>query len=189
MSAFNRAVVAIVALLVLAGAVILVLVAANAIDPADLPSGWFDRALDRADTATGGTRAAFIAVSLIVALGMLALLVFEVTTVRRPAALLISSDESGITTVDQDSVRILAEKTASAIRAVRTISCDVAEKPGGLAISGQALVALGSNIPEVSTEMKSKIKEAVEQFTGLPVAQVNVKVRYETVEARRLTVS
>jgi uncharacterized alkaline shock family protein YloU len=188
-SALNRAVAVIVALIVLAGAIILVLVAANAIEPDDLPSGWADRPLDRADVAVGGTKAAFIAVSLVVALAMIVLLFLELATTRRPLALLIGSDETGTTTIDQDSVRVLAEKTAAAARNVREVKCEVAEKVGGLVIHSRASVAMGSNIPEVSAEIKGKIKEAVQQFTGLPVAQVNVKAKYESVEARRLAVS
>ena len=173
----------IVALVVLAGAVITLIVTAGATTPSSY--GWFESALQRAADATGGNAAAIIAVGVIIALGMVALLLFELIPVRKAAPLLISSTEEGVTTIDQDSVRLLAEKTAtSAVSNVRDIRCVVGEKAGGLTISCRASVALGSNIPEVGAELQNKVKDAVEKLTGLPVVKVDVKAKYETVKAR-----
>lgn len=189
MSAFNRVVVVIVALVILAGAIITLLVTTGAATPDVLPYGWFESTLEKAADASGGDAAAVIVVSVIIALGMITLLSFEFIPLRKRVPLLVSSTEEGITTIDQESVRVLAEKTAATGRNVRNAECSIRAKTQGLAISCRASVALGSNIPEVSAELKSKIKEAVERSTGLPVAEVDVKAKYETVEAKRLAVS
>lgn len=188
MSVFNRVVVVIIALAVAAGAIITVLVTAGAITPGALPYNWFESSLQRAADATSGSAAAIIVVSIAVVLGMIVLLVFEVRPLRRRALLLISSKNEGITTIDKESVRVLAERTAAAGDYVRDAECDVDEIVGGLFISCRAKLSMGCNVPEASAEVQSKVKEAVEQFAGLPVAQVNVKAEYESSGAKQLLV-
>ena len=187
-SVFNRVVVVIIIMLILAGAVITLLVATEVSTPEVLPYGLFESQLQRVADATGGSAAAIIAVSAIIALGMIALLFVEVIPVRKPALLLISSTEQGIATIDKDSVRVLAEKTVATLHYVRDIRCSIGQRTGGLLISCRASVALGTNIPEASAELQNKIKEAVEQFTGLRVLEVDVKAKYEKAEAKRLAV-
>ncbi len=176
----------IISLVILAGAVITLLVATGATSP-DVFRG-FQSQLQGAADASGGGAAAIIAVAAIIALGMLALLFFELIPRRKPVPLLISSTEQGITTIDRDSVCELAEKAAANVHNVRDVSCSVGERAGGLLISCRPSVALGSNIPEISAELQSKIREEVELLTGLPVAEVDVKTKYESVEAKRLAV-
>lgn len=187
-SVFNRVVVVIISMLVLAGAVITLLVATEVRTPEVLPYGLFESQLQRVADATGGSAAAIIAVSAVIALGMIALLFVEVIPTRKPVLLLISSTEQGITTIDKNSVCVLAEKTAATLHYVRDVKCSIGQRTGGLLISCRASVALGSNIPEVSAELQNKIREAVEQSTGLRVVEVDVRAKYETVEGKRLAV-
>ena len=184
----NRVIIALVALFVLAGAIITLLVAAGAMDPTGF--GWFDATLERVADATGGAAAAVIAVSVVVALLMLALIYFQFvpSRPRRRTSLLVGSGNEGMVSIDQESVRVLAEKTAATVRNVISVKCSVGEKAEGLAIGCRAAVSLGSNIPEVSAELKQKVKDNVEKLTGLPVSQVNVSCEYEAVEAKRFTV-
>ena len=188
MSVVNRVIVVIIALVVFAGAVINLLVATDVYGADVLPYGWFESQLESTADSSGGTAAAHIAISVLITLGMVVLLAFEFVTPRRPLLLLISSTEEGIATIERESVCELAEKTASTIRAVSDIKCSVRRKAAGLAISCCPVLTLGSNIPEVSAELQNKIKEAVEQLTGLPVAEVDIKAKYERAEARRLAV-
>lgn len=55
-------------------------------------------------------------------------------------------------------------------------------------ISCRASLALGTNIVEMGADLRSKIKEVVEQLTGLPVAQVDIRTKYESREAKPLAV-
>ena len=186
MTVFNRSVMVIVALVLLAGSVVTLLVATGATAPDGY--GWFSFILQKAADATGAGMAATIVLAVIIALGMLALLFFELSLSRQPVPLLISSSEEGVTTINQESVCVLAEITAATIHNVRDVHCIVGEKVGGLVISCQAVVSLASDVPEVCTELQGKVKEAVEKLTGLPVAQINVKTKYESSDAKRLTV-
>lgn len=188
MSVFNRAVVVIIAAVILAGAVITLLVAAGVSTPDVLPYGWFESQLQRVADATGGSVAGITAVSVAIALGMIALLFFEFIPLRRPVLLLISSTEKGVITIDVESVCVLAQKTAATVRSVRGVNCNVRESAEGLVISCRASVALGSNIVEVGADVRSNIKEAIEQLTGLPVAQVDIEIKHEAVQAKRLAV-
>lgn len=186
MTVFNRVVVVVVALVLLAGAVITLLVATEATDPDGY--GWFDFILEKAADITGAGLVSTIVVAVVVALGSLAVLFFELALSRQPVPLLISSSEEGVTTINQDSVCVLAEKTAATVHNVRDVHCSVGEKAGGLAISCQAIVSLASNVPEICAELQGKVKEEVEKLTGLPVAQIDVKTKYESADAKRLTV-
>jgi hypothetical protein len=186
MTVFNRVVVVVVALVLLVGALITLLVATGATAPDDY--GWFSFILQKAADATGAGLVITIVVAVIIALGTLALLLFELAISRQPITLLISSSEEGVTTINQESVCVLAEKTAATVSNVRDVHCSVGEKVGGLIFSCQALVSLASNVPEVCAELQGKVKENVEKLTGLPVAQINVKTKYESSDAKRLSV-
>jgi len=187
-SIFNRVVVVIAALVVLTGAVITTLVAVGASAPDILPYGWFETQLQRVADATGAGVVGIIAVSIVIALGMLGVLLLESMPLREPPPLLISSTEGGTTTIDVDSVCTLVENTGVTIHGVHDVDSTVKKGAEGLLISCRALVALGINIPEVGAEFQSKVKETVEQLTGLLVARVDVKIRYKSGEARRLGV-
>ena len=186
MSIFNRLVVVVIALLILAGAVITLLVSFGVIIPDILI--LFEPQLRAVADATGSIAVGIVAVSVLIVLGMIAILVLEAMPTRKPPRVLISSSEEGIVTIDIKSICMLAEKTAAVIHSVRNVKCYTKKAAGGLVISCQSLVILGTNLPEVGTELQSKIKEAIEQFTGLTVASIDVSAKYESVEARQLAV-
>ena len=185
-SVFNRVVVVVIALLILAGAVITLLVSSGVIIP-DILS-LFEPQLRAVAAASGVIAFSIITVSMLIALGMIAILVLETMPMRKPPRVLISSSEEGVVTIDIKSICMLAEKTAAVIHSVQNVKCYTKKAAGGLVISCQPLVILGTNLPEVGTELQSKIKEAIEQFTGLTVASVDVSAKYESVEARQLAV-
>ena len=188
MSVFNRLVVVIVSIAILSAAVVTALVAAGVSTPDVLLYGWFESQLQTVANASGSSVAGIIAISVAIALGMIAILFFEIVPLRTPTSFLISSTQEGIITIDIESVCALAEATRGTIHSVRNIKCSIRESAEGLLISCRASVVLGTNMPEVGAELQSKIKESVEHFTSLPVAQVDIKLRYESVEARRLAV-
>lgn len=187
MNVFNRVVVLIVVVLVIAASVITLLVATGAVTP-DVLAGGFGAQLEWVAGTSGGNAAATIAVSIVVILLMLPLLVWELVPHRPQHPLVVASSEEGVSTIDRESVRELAEKTAVNFRDVQRVTCSVKEKADGLLISCQAWVTMGTNIPEISGELKDTIRSSVEQLTGLTVREVDVRARYEPVEARRLAV-
>jgi hypothetical protein len=188
MSVFNRLVVVIIAVVILGGAVTTLLVAAGAVAPDVLPFGWFQSQLVMVADATGGGLAAIIALGVVIALGMIGLLYVELVPSGMPASLLISSGENGIITIDAASVCVLAEHTAANARGVHRARCRLKQSGGGLLISCQVSLALGSGILEIGVDLRSRIKEVVEQLTGLSVAQVDIRTKYEQGKAKRLAV-
>jgi len=186
MSVFNRVAVVVISLAILAGAVVTLLVATEFSTPDIIGSGWLNLELERAADASGGSAAAIIVVCVIIASGMIALLIFELSPSSKRVPILISANEKGIATIDTKSVCLLAEKVAASSQYVRDVECSIKESTAGLLITCLASVALGCNVPELSAELQSNIKQSVEQMTGLPVAQVDVKVKYESMEGKRL---
>ena len=188
-SLWNRLLVSVVALVVLAAAVITLLVAGDRVDPDVLPDRWFEAQLTDVATSSGSDLALNVAVATIVAVAMFFLLLLEIIPMRpmrRLKALPIPSTDQGTATIDPTSVRLLAEGTGAGSRNVRGVRCSVEQTPGGpLVIRCRATVALGANVPEVSAELQSKIKEQIEQLTGLRVAQVDVRVTYESGKQKR----
>ena len=181
MDVLNRVIVVIAALIVLAGAVITALVAVELSDPDVLFSGWFESQFEEVADASGGEVAGIIAVSVVIALGMVVLLVFELIPMRKPVLFMLSSTEHGIATIEKDSIRELAENTALSFRNVRDAYCRVVKNADDLmVIICRVSLTLGTNMPEMTAELQSKIKGAVEELTGLTVLQVNVKSKYES---------
>lgn len=188
MSVLNRIIVSMVALVLAAISIIGILVTVNAVSPDVMPTDWFDVPFERAADTTGGKEVAIIVVCVLIALLMVGLLFAELIRLKKHVIVNISSTEAGIVTVDRDSIILLAEKTALGAHNVSVATCNVVETGLGLIISCRAYVALGSSIPDVSKEVQEKIREAVEQLTGLTVSEVNVTTRYAKAETKRLAV-
>jgi len=182
---FNRILVIVAAVVVLAGALITLLVASGATSANVLPYDWFHSALQRAADATGGSRAGVLAVTSVLLMGMIGLLYFELARYHRPGLLIVKSTDEGTTAIDYESVRVLAEKAAATARNVREVKCGVSGAADGLVISCRSTVAMGSNIPEVNADIQQRTKEAVEGTIGLPVAFVDVKTKYEIADVKR----
>lgn len=188
MSVFNRVVVVIASLIILVGAVITLVVATGLNTLYSLVYRWFQPQLQAIADATGGSAAGIIIVSVAVILIMIGVLFLEFKPAHQPSYLLISSTELGITTIDKDSVCLLAEKTALNVHSVHDIRCNITKSVGGLVISCRPSVALGSDVAEVGTELQAKIKETVERLTSLTVIKVDIKTKYESMEAKGLAV-
>jgi len=188
LSIFNRVIIIIIALLILVGAVTTCLVATGAVTPDVLPFEWSESQLQRVADATGSSAGSIIAIAVVVALVMIVLLVFEFIPLSKPASFLISSTEKGTSTIDADSVCILVEHAGATIHDVRDVKSSVKERLEGLFISCRTSVALGSNLLELEAESRSRISETVEQLTGLAVAKVDIKLKYESKKAKTLAV-
>lgn len=178
-SVFNRILAIVAALAILAGAVITIGVAIQAW-PADILMGWFQPQLQMAADAPGGTRVAVIAMGTIAAIGMLALLLAEVLPLRENIVHTLSVTERGTATIENDSLCLLTERTGETVHGVKDVHCIIRERQDGLRIRCNAHVALGANLLEVNPEMKSKIREALQQLTGLSVATIDIKYKYQS---------
>ncbi len=178
-SVFNRMLAILLALAILTGAVITMGVCIQAWPPSVL-MGWFESPLQMAAEAPTATRVAIMALAAIAAVGMLALLIAEILPLRENMVHTLSVTDKGTATIENDSLCLLAERTGETIHGVRDVRCMIHERQDGLSVRCHADVALGSNLLEVNPEMKSKVREALQQLTGLTVARVDVKYKYQS---------
>jgi len=177
-SVFNRMLAIVAALAVLAGAVVTIGVAAQAW-PSDILMGWFQPQLQLAAAAPAATRVAIVALSAIAGVGMLALLLAEILPLREDTIHTLSVTDKGTATIDNDSLCLLAERTGETVHGVRNVRCMIRERQDGLRVLCHASVALGASLLEINPEMKTKIREGMQQLTGLAVADVDIKYKYQ----------
>lgn len=181
-SLINRLLIVLIAFVVLVGAIITLLVAGGVSGPEQF--GWLQVPLE---TVTGGASAfGIMAIGGVVAAAMLCVLVFELRP-PRAASFLVSTGENGITTIDKDSIILLAEKVGASFHNIRSIRCHVWEDAGHIDFYCRVVLVMGSDVVEAGKELQSKIKQTVEQLTGLCVVTVDVRAKYETGKSRHLT--
>ena len=200
MDLWNRLIVSLVALFLLAGAIVTLLVATNAVAPDFLPGGaedqaWFYSELRGVDRFGGTGQAVTIVVVVVVGLVMLALPFLELISLRsKPALLAISSASHGALNIEESSVRLLAERVGISNRNITSLRCRLRRGrrppvggPASITISCYPRMVLGSNVPDMRDDLQTRIKDAVQQLTGLNVLQVNVmRVRYDRDNDSRL---
>ena len=186
-SIFNRLLAIVAALAILAGAVVTIGVAIQAW-PSDILMGWFQPQLQTAAEAPGGTRIAIVAMGAIAAVGMLALLLAEILPLREDIVHTLSITDKGTATIENESLCLLAERTGETVHDVRDVRCMIQERQDGLKVRCMADVALGANLLEIDPEMKTKVREALQQLTGLTVARVDIKYKYQSDKRRHVSV-
>lgn len=178
-SAFNRILAILAALALLAGAVVTIGVAVDAWPP-NILLGWFQPQLQLVNDAPGTMRAAIIAMGVIAAVGMLALLLAEILPLRENMVHTLSVTDKGTATIENDSLCLLAERTGETVHGVKDVRCMIRGREDGLRVRCNTSVALGANLLEVNPEMKAKVREALQQLTGLQVATVDIKYKYQS---------
>ncbi len=204
MDGLNRIVTFLVALLTLVGAIVVLGVTTDVVDPDVLPGGsaqtssdsWFYAQLKGIADFGGGEQTITIVASVAVAVVMLGLLVMIATpgVRRRRGSLQISSDAEGLTSVEVGSVRLLAERTGAVNRSVTSIRCriwvrrrPVGTGPASILIACYPKVVLGTDLQEIRDDLQTRIKQAVEKLTGLTVLQVHVvRIKFDKGEHSRL---
>ena len=201
MNSLNRLIVVLFAAVLIAGSLVTILVASEALDPDFLPGGdesiagdaWFEPQLQGLVDASDGEKTAAITLSIIVAIVMTGLVLVELIPSRRRESLQIASTMQGLSTIDASSIELLAERTGLSNRSVTSLKCRIRVKgkfgtgPARIIINCYPKLILGSNAQEVRDDLQARIAQSVQQLTGLTVLQVNVvRVRYERGETSRL---
>ena len=205
MGLWNRIVTSLLALFVIVAAIVTLLVATEAVAPNFLPGGsyspegavlqpsWFQPQLEDLADYRGPAKVTTIAISIAVAASMLAVLVMELGAGQRAISLIISIAGDGGLSIDEDSVRYLAERTGLSNRQVVALKCRVQVQgrrslaPARITITCFPRVNLGSNVQEVRDDLNQRIKDTVEELTGLQVLRVDVaRVRYERADTTKL---
>ncbi len=213
MEAWNRIVITLLTILVIAAAGLVALVTAGYVDPDFLrgsgEDAWFFQQMNGLAGYEGSTQGIVIGICVGVIGVMLILLQLELHTARKHEVLLpissaqyvAPSDDSpgqaaGIVNMEASSVRLLAERTGSANREVHDLRCRLAVRskppngPARIVIGCYPRLRMGSDVQEVSSDIRSRIHETVEQLTGLQVVAVNVvRIRYSKSEEDNILIS
>jgi uncharacterized alkaline shock family protein YloU len=125
------------------------------LDPA--LSGW-----------TVGVTVALILVALV-------LLVLELRVPPRAARrITLKEDALGRVTVALDGVRELVDREAGQVAGMRRARSEVEEEDKGLRIACRISVDPESSVPDMTKELRDRLKTAVEHHVGLAVTQVSV---------------
>lgn len=204
MGPWNRLIVSLLALFFIAASMVTLLVATGAVAPDFLPGGgiseagalqpsWFQRQLTDLGAYEGPARVTAIAVAIAVAALMLAVLTMEVGWGQKTVSLLISITGEGGLSVEEESVRYLAERTGLSNRQITSMRCRVDVRgrrtltPARIIVTCYPKVSLGCNIQEIRDDLQQRVKDTVEDLTGLQVIRVDVaRVRYERTDAAKL---
>jgi len=181
MNIVNRVLVSVLALLVLVGVVVVLLVALEAVRPATLaPMSWAEDQLAAFSDLTTSDRAWTVGVCLALALLALILLYLELQpALGGPTRLTLRQDGQGVVTVTYQGVREVIAYEARQVPGVRAVGSQIEEAREGLRITCRAEVDPLENLSELSDQLQQRIRTAVEQHLGHPVAavQVHLEVR------------
>jgi hypothetical protein len=202
MDLWNRISISLIAAFLVVAAIVTLLAATEAVDPDFLPGGsgsnaWFYSQLNGLADFDGTGQAITVGVTIAVAVVMVAVIILEIPPVlrgRSASALQISTTPEGILTIDASSVRLLAERTGIVNRNISSLKCRLGVRgkptaggPTSIVIFCHPRVILGSNVPEVRDDLQTRIKEIVQNLTGITVLRVHVmRVRYDRTDNSRL---
>ena len=198
MNQWNRVAISLVALFLFVAAMVTLLVASEAVDPDFLPGGansWFeDELLGLANFDSTGKSISII-VAVAVAIAMVAVVYFETMPLMGgPDTLQISDTTQGTMNIEATSVRLLAERVGISNRNVDSLHCRIRARGrplgGGassISITCYPRVILGSDVREIRDDLQTRIKQSVQDLTGLTVLRVHVvRVRYHRDDSSRL---
>ncbi len=177
MTLFNRVLIIVLALglLVASGAVLLT--ALGVIQPVQVaPAGlWFEDRLAPFTQLDPTLRSWTVGVCLLLLVIALVLLILEVSVrARTPRRITLKDDAFGRVTVALDGLRELTEREASQVAGVNTARSQVAEDAKGLNIACRVSVDPAISIPDMTQELRDRLKAVVEHHVGVPVTQVSV---------------
>jgi hypothetical protein len=184
----NRLLIILLALgvLVVSGAILLTTL--GVIRPAQVaPAGqWFvDRLTPFAQLdSTAWTWTVGVCVVLLIV--AVILLVVEVTVrARTPRRITLKEDALGRVTVALDGLRELTEREASQVAGVNTARSQVAEDTKGLRIACRVSVDPAGSVPDMTQELRDRLKAAVEHHVGLAVSEVSVDTQVAPLATER----
>lgn len=78
--------------------------------------------------------------------------------------------------ISDEAIEGLTESTISKIVGIRSTKILVDFMEGYISIKIKGQVAPEVNIPEVTAEIQTSVKDTIEKHTGIPVSQVNVDI-------------
>jgi hypothetical protein len=158
------------------------------IDPAQLTpaSPWFADRLVTFTQLDPTNRSLTLGVCLALIVVALLLLFLELRHGPRGVRqITLKEDALGRVTVALDEVRQLADHEAGRVPGVTRARSHVETEPPGLSISCRVSVDPASSIPDMTDELRKRLKAAVEHHLGLAVTQVSVDAQVPPMATNR----
>jgi len=187
MNVFNRVIVVILCLAAIAFSIIVFLLVAGAIHPAQVSPGGFLLGFWSLFAQMNSTSATIaVVVWALVVIVALVLLVLELIILRgEPAQFVIRQDNLGTVTVARDSVRKLVGYESKSVPGVIETRQTVDKGREGLRVRVRASLLPEVDAPEVGHNLQEKVQKSIQGHMGLPVAEVQVATQIEPFEKPR----
>jgi hypothetical protein len=191
MNVFNRVVVSLIALALLAGGVVILLTITGALGPGQVLRGPLSDQLASIAATEGASWWTNMGVAIgLVVVGLVLLwleLIWPLTA--KPKMVLLSHEAEGSAFIALNSIRELAERTVQQHTNVRHARCRIRQTSSGLRVGSTVILNPGSDVPRISAEIRNSVKEELERLVGLPVTDVAVRVHYSGAAQRPLLVN
>jgi hypothetical protein len=188
MNLFNRVLILLLALLVLAGAAVVLLAMLGVARPEHLaPTPWVRDGLQVLVQLDPAGRARTIIASVGTLLLAIVLAFLELRPARRDARLVVKQDALGRVTVAQDVVRELVRREAALTAGIMEVHprLDVDNRGLGMRIRCRVSVDPTASLPELTEQFQERVKASIEHHLGRPVAEVSVNTQLAPLADRR----
>lgn len=188
MALFNRIFIVLLAgvVLVFGGAVLLT--AVGLIQPAEAAASgsWFAARLVQFTQLDATTMRWTVGICLGLIVLAIVLVVLELRRGgRSPGQITLKDDELGRVTVAVDGLRELTEREAVQIKGVVRVRSHVEQEPPGLRISCRASVDAATSVPELTEELRERLKKSLEHHVGLAVTRVSIETHVAPRQTKR----
>jgi hypothetical protein len=187
MNVFNRTIVILLSLVVIAFSIIVFLLVGGVVRPSQVsPVGlllslWSYFAQLTSTNAT----IAVIVCALIVLVAVIVLILELIMRQREPAQFVVREDRLGKVTVARSSVRRLVGYVSATVPGVIETRQTVDKGRDGLRVQVRALLLPEVDAPAVGQTLQEKVQQSIQGHIGLPVAEVQVATQLEPFEKPR----
>ena len=115
--------------------------------------------------------------SIIIAVALLFIGVLFIVKQPRTKVSIVMASKYGEISVTEDALREIILRSCLAHGGVHKVRPDIKQRKDGMEITISSQLDPGVMIPQISEEMQLKVKEDIENYTGIRVAEVKVRVR------------
>jgi hypothetical protein len=186
MNLFNRALILLLSLLVLAGATVVLLAMLGVAQPEHLaPTPWVRDRLQVLVELDRAGRARTIIASIVALLSAMVLAFLELRPARRDARLTLKEDALGRVTVAHGVVRELVRREAGRIPGVIEVHPRFDVDRRGLRILCRVSVDPTASLAELTQQLQERVKASLEYHLGRPVAEMSVDTELAPLADRR----
>jgi hypothetical protein len=178
--AFNRVAMLALAVLAFVCAVVCILVMADAIGPRTAPAGWLRDGLRSLDAETGDDKTMAIAIAAVVAAGSLLLAALELRPLWHKERYVMVDAGGESFALNPTAIEHIVEREGTRVRGVQAVRPQLKRNGSGLEIDVDATIQPATALPDTGETLQTRVRQAVEQMTGLPVSHVNVRLKHST---------